>query len=155
MKSEYLFTPIETIKLHCAIRLKKFPIIADTQEFVDETQHNSRISSSQILKKEYNKRENYRKGLMRPQNTVINDTVEEIEMSVNCGSRIRSKETTYPHVLKDFLQDFSTYDKQFEINNEFNQLNLLDDVHHVKTFLRCNFQEPDMDRYNVLVCITL
>ena len=129
-------------------------IVRDTEDFVDETQSNSRNNSPQIARKDYKRIDpNYRKGQLRPRNTVTNYAIESIEMSSHYGSQNGAKETTYPHVLKDFLQDFTTYDKQFEINNEFNQLNLLDDIHHIKNFVRCNLQDPDMDRYDVLVYI--
>lgn len=67
-------------------------------------------------------------------------------VDVNSGASLVSRKVTYPHTLKDFLQDFSIYDKHSQVNNEFNQLNLLDDMCHVKNLERCNFQEPNMDR---------
>ena len=59
---------------------------------------------------------------------------------------LSNKQISYPHPLKAFLQDFSIYDEQFNIPNEFNQLNLLDDMCHVKRLARAINDDPDMNR---------
>ena len=87
-------------------------------------------------------------GLLRIQsNRMEADNKSNVsEVSVTSAAPFVSPKTTYPHSLKDFLQDFSIYDKNFQVTNEFNQLNLLDDICHVKNFERCSFQEPHLDR---------
>jgi hypothetical protein len=80
-----------------------------------------------------------------PQNTEQRESMMDTE-PVMRGYREKSKNKSHPHILKDFLQNFTTQDKQFQINNEFNQLNLMDDMYHVTKFDRCNFQEPNHDR---------
>ena len=87
---------------------------------------------------------------MVPQNTIVmsdDESPESIEMvTVRSRSHYSSK-TSYPHILKDVLQDFSGQNQQFEINQEFNRLILLDDEYHVRKFDKCKFQKPNMDRY--------
>ena len=80
-----------------------------------------------------------------PQNTEQRDSISDTEPVLR-NYQPKSKKNRHPHILKDFLQTFATQDKQFQIKNEFNELNLLDDMYHVTKFERCNFQEPDLDR---------
>ena len=80
-----------------------------------------------------------------PQNTEARESMLDTEPELR-GYKRKSTKNSHPHILKDFLQTFATQDKQFQINNEFNQLNLLDDMYHVTKFERCNFQEPNFDR---------
>ena len=87
---------------------------------------------------------------MVPQNTIVmsdDENPESLEMvTVRARPQLSSK-TSYPHILKDVLQNFSVQDQQFEINQEFNRLILLDDEYHVRKFDKCKFQKPNMDRY--------
>ena len=87
---------------------------------------------------------------MVPQNTIVmsdDENPESLEMVTVRAPPQRSSKTSYPHILKDVLQDFSAQDQQFEINQEFNRLILLDDEHHVRKFDKCKFQKSNMDRY--------
>ena len=87
---------------------------------------------------------------MVPQNTIVmsdDENPECIEMVSVCSRSHCSSKASYPHILKDVLQDFSAQDQQFEINQEFNRLILLDDEHHVRKFDKCKFQKSNMDRY--------
>ena len=87
---------------------------------------------------------------MVPQNTIVmsdDENPESLEMVTIRSQPQCSSKFSYPHILKDVLQDFSAQDQQFEINQEFNRLNLLDDEYHVRKFDKCKFQKPNMDRY--------
>ena len=87
---------------------------------------------------------------MVPQNTIVmsdDENPESLEMVTVRAPPQRSSKTSYPHILKDVLQDFSAQNQQFEINQEFNRLILLDDEYHVRKFDKCKFQKPNMDRY--------
>ena len=88
---------------------------------------------------------------MVPQNTIVmsdDENPESLEMVTVRAPPQRSSKTSYPHILKDVLQDFSAQDQQFEINQEFNRLILLDDEYHVRKFDKCKFQKSNMDRYD-------
>ena len=90
---------------------------------------------------------------MVPQNTIVmsdDENPESLEMVTIRSQPQCSSKFSYPHILKDVLQDFSAQDQQFEINQEFNRLILLDDEYHVRKFDKCKFQKPNMDRYGFI-----